>query len=102
MILTLVSVLWFLALLGMRPLSNPDEGRYGEIPREMAVTGDFVTPRLNGVKYFEKPPLVYWLSALTFQQFGVSEFTVRLWGGIFSVIGVLQTFSVHAARARLE
>ena len=96
-ILTVVSGLWFLALLGMRPLSNPDEGRYGEIPREMAVTGDFVTPRLNGVKYFEKPPLVYWLSALTFRQFGVSEFTVRLWGGIFSIIGVLLTYA--AARA---
>ncbi len=97
MILTVVSGLWFLTLLGMRPLSNPDEGRYGEIPREMAVTGDFVTPRLNGVKYFEKPPLVYWLSALTFRQFGVSEFTVRLWGGIFSVIGVLLTYAAGRA-----
>ena len=96
-VLALVSGVWFCALLGMRPLSNPDEGRYGEIPREMAVTGDYVTPRLNGVKYFEKPPLVYWLSALTFRQFGVSEFTVRLWGGIFSVIGVLLTYA--AARA---
>ena len=96
-ILAVVSGIWFLALLGMRPLSNPDEGRYGEIPREMAVTGDFVTPRLNGVKYFEKPPLVYWLSALTFRQFGVSEFTVRLWGGIFSILGVLLTYA--AARA---
>ncbi len=96
-ILAVVSGIWFLALLGMRPLSNPDEGRYGEIPREMAVTGDFVTPRLNGVKYFEKPPLVYWLSALTFRQFGVSEFTVRLWGGIFSIVGVLLTYA--AARA---
>ncbi len=96
-ILAVVSSLWFIALLGMRPLSNPDEGRYGEIPREMAVTGDFVTPRLNGVKYFEKPPLVYWLSALTFRQFGVSEFTVRLWGGIFSVIGVLLTYAACRA-----
>ncbi len=96
-ILAVVSGLWFLALLGMRPLSNPDEGRYGEIPREMAVTGDYVTPRLNGVKYFEKPPLVYWLSALTFRQFGVSEFTVRLWGAIFSVIGVLLTYAASRA-----
>lgn len=96
-ILAVVSSLWFLALLGMRPLSNPDEGRYGEIPREMAVTGDYVTPRLNGVKYFEKPPLVYWLSALTFRQFGVNEFTVRLWGGIFSIIGVLLTYAASRA-----
>jgi 4-amino-4-deoxy-L-arabinose transferase-like glycosyltransferase len=96
-ILAVVTGLWFGALLGMRPLGNPDEGRYGEIPREMAVTGDFVTPRLNGVKYFEKPPLVYWLSALTFQKFGVSEFTVRLWGGIFSALGVLLTYAAGRA-----
>jgi 4-amino-4-deoxy-L-arabinose transferase-like glycosyltransferase len=92
-IITIVAGLWFCALLGMRPLSNPDEGRYTEIPREMAVTGDFVTPRLNGVKYFEKPPLVYWLSALTFQQFGVSEFTARLWGALFGLLGVLLTYT---------
>jgi 4-amino-4-deoxy-L-arabinose transferase-like glycosyltransferase len=92
-LITVITGLWFCALLGVRPLSNPDEGRYTEIPREMAVTGDFVTPRLNGVKYFEKPPLVYWLSALTFRQFGVSEFTARLWGGLFSIFGVLLTYS---------
>ncbi len=92
-ILAVLAGFWFCALLGMRPLSNPDEGRYTEIPREMAVTGDFVTPRLNGVKYFEKPPLVYWLSALTLREFGVSEFTARVWGGIFSTIGVLLTYA---------
>ena len=91
-VLAVVAGLWFCALLGLRPLGNPDEGRYTEIPREMAASGDFVTPRLNGVKYFEKPPLVYWLSALTLRQFGVNEFTARLWGGIFAVGGVLLTY----------
>jgi 4-amino-4-deoxy-L-arabinose transferase-like glycosyltransferase len=91
-ILALLAGLWFCALLGLRPLSNPDEGRYAEIPREMAASGDFVTPRLNGVKYFEKPPLIYWLSALTFRQFGVNEFTTRLWGALFAVGGVLLTY----------
>ncbi len=95
--LSVVAGLWFCALLGLRSLGNPDEGRYTEIPREMAATGDFVTPRLNGVKYFEKPPLVYWLSALTFRQFGVNEFTARLWGGLFAVLGVLLTYA--AARS---
>jgi 4-amino-4-deoxy-L-arabinose transferase-like glycosyltransferase len=93
LILSLVSALWFCGLLGMRPLSNPDEGRYTEIPREMAVTGDYVTPRLNGVKYFEKPPLVYWLSAVTIRQFGVSEFVGRIWGALFAVLGVLLTYA---------
>ena len=49
--------------LGSAPLVNPDEGRYAEVPREMLASGDWVTPRLNGVPYFEKPPLVYWAVA---------------------------------------
>ncbi|MCX6880114.1 MAG: glycosyltransferase family 39 protein [Verrucomicrobia bacterium] len=92
-VLVVVAGLWFCSLLGLRPLSNPDEGRYAEIPREMAVTGDFVTPRLDGVKYFEKPPLAYWLTALTFRHFGVSEFTARLWVALFALIGVLGTYA---------
>jgi 4-amino-4-deoxy-L-arabinose transferase-like glycosyltransferase len=45
------------------------------------------------VKYFEKPPLVYWLSALTMRQFGVSEFTGRIWNALFAVLGLLLTYS---------
>ena len=71
----------FLSLdsLGERKLANPDEGRYSEIAREMALTGDFVSPRLNGLKYFEKPPLQYWATAIAFRLFGESEFTARLY-----------------------
>lgn len=52
-------------MLGSRPLAVPDEGRYSEIPREMVATGDYITPRLNGVKYFEKPVLFYWLQSVS-------------------------------------
>jgi 4-amino-4-deoxy-L-arabinose transferase-like glycosyltransferase len=69
---------WF-ATLQVRPMFDPDEGRYAEIPREMAATGDWLTPRLNGLKYFEKPPLQYWASAAAYSAFGVSEWTSRLW-----------------------
>lgn len=71
----------FIALndLGYRKLANPDEGRYSEISREMVASGDFVTPRLNGLKYFEKPPLQYWASAISFKLFGESELTARLY-----------------------
>jgi 4-amino-4-deoxy-L-arabinose transferase-like glycosyltransferase len=62
-----------------RPLANPDEGRYSEISREMAQNGDWITPRLNGIKYFEKPPLQYWASALSFRLFGENEYTARLY-----------------------
>lgn len=65
--------------LGDRKLANPDEGRYSEISREMALSGDFVTPRLNGLKYFEKPPLQYWATAIAFRLFGESELSARLY-----------------------
>ncbi len=74
-------LLWFfLGLLPLlvRPLWEPDEARYAEIPREMLATGDWLTPHLNGVLYFEKPPLQYWLSALSMKLFGVSGAAARL------------------------
>jgi 4-amino-4-deoxy-L-arabinose transferase-like glycosyltransferase len=70
--------LWFGAL-EVRGLFWPDEGRYAEIALEMLQSGDFVTPRLNGVKYFEKPPLQYWASAIAFAAFDADEWTARLW-----------------------
>ncbi|HXF79191.1 MAG TPA: glycosyltransferase family 39 protein [Usitatibacter sp.] len=63
-----------------RPLANPDEGRYSEISREMVASGDWVTPRLDGIKYFEKPPLQYWASAAAFGIFGTNEPAARLYG----------------------
>ena len=89
LLVTLAAAIWFCAFIGLRPLANPDEGRYTEISREMALSGDFVTPRLNGVKYFEKPPLLYWLSAGAFQVFGVNLFTARLWNALFATFGIV-------------
>lgn len=93
LVLTVVGLIWIASPLGLRQLGNPDEGRYSEIPREMAETGDYVTPRLNGVKYFEKPPLVYWLTASTFEVFGVNQFTCRIWNGLFAVLGLGLTYT---------
>ncbi len=76
---TLLALAWF-ASVPLRPLFDPDEGRYAEIPREMLASGDWVTPRFNDLKYFEKPPLQYWATAATYELFGVREATSRLWG----------------------
>lgn len=72
------ALIWF-ANLDYRRLVHPDEGRYAEIPREMVVSGDWVTPRLNGIKYFEKPALQYWITAAAYDAFGVRHWTARLW-----------------------
>ncbi len=60
------------------PLIEPDESRYAEIPREMLQRGDWVTPRLEGAPYLEKPPLLYWLTAASYRCFGVHDWAARL------------------------
>jgi 4-amino-4-deoxy-L-arabinose transferase-like glycosyltransferase len=84
----------FLQFLGRVPLTEPDEGRYAEIPREMLELGDFITPHLNYVKYFEKPPLHYWLTALSFKIFGENEFAARFPGALMGLLAILLTYHV--------
>jgi len=100
--------LWWLAVLfgllfafrlGSYPLGAGDEGRYAEIPREMIASGDWVTPRLNGVVYFEKPPLMYWAVAGSMSRFGQNEWAVRAVPALFALGGVLLTY---AAARRLH
>src|SRR4249920_3850186 len=87
--LTLAFAVVWLATLGARKLLNPDEGRYAEIPREMVATGDWLTPRLNDLKYFEKPPLQYWATAVAYEALGQTEFASRLWCGLTGFAGIL-------------
>lgn len=68
----------YLAHLGSYHLMDPDEGRYNQIPHEMLLSGDFVTPHLNGVEYFEKPAFQYWFTAIMMKIFGVTEFAGRI------------------------
>src|SRR5260221_680478 len=84
----------FFVALGNRPLANPDEARYAEIPREMIASGDWVMPRLNDTLYFEKPPLVYWMVAVCREIFGAHDWSMRLTPAIFSLVGVLLTYAM--------
>jgi 4-amino-4-deoxy-L-arabinose transferase-like glycosyltransferase len=79
----------YFATIGRYALAEPDEPRYAEIPREMIELGDWLTPHLNYVKYFEKPPLVYWLTAISFEAFGIHEWTARLWPALFGLVGIV-------------
>ena len=78
LLLLVLAVAVAFPFLGSFGLLEPDEGRFAQIGREMAASGDFLIPRLNGIEQFYKPPLVYWISAVGMRLFGVSEWTARL------------------------
>ena len=75
--------------LGAIGFVGPDEPRYAWIARDMTETGDWVTPRLYGKPWFEKPPLFYWGAALSFKLFGVSEAAARLPSAVSALLATL-------------
>lgn len=90
--LLLLFVLIYMIPLGNRPLSIPDETRYAEIPYEMLTSGDWITPRLNGLRYFEKPPLGYWLNAISISVFGENNFAVRFFSALSAGLTTLLVY----------
>ncbi len=86
----------YLAFLGTRGLNEPDEGRYAELGREMAASGDWLIPRLNGFEHFQKPPLLYWATAASLKLCGVNEWGARL----PSALAALGTAALTCAMGR--
>ena len=91
--LTLLLGIFYAFWLGHHPLFTPDEGRYSEVAREMVATGDYITPRLNGVAFLDKPVLYYWLQASAIRLFGLSEWALRLWPALLGILGCLGVFA---------
>src|ERR1700731_3962694 len=81
-----IFLFWGLGAVG---LLGPDEPRYAWIARAMAETGDWVTPRLYGQPWFEKPVLYYWEAAVSFKIFGISEAAARLPSAFSALLGTL-------------
>jgi 4-amino-4-deoxy-L-arabinose transferase-like glycosyltransferase len=82
LVVTALTAVWF----------SLAEGRYAEIPREMLVSGNWVTPHLNDLAYLEKPPLQYWATGLAYQLFGANEWSARLWTVLSGWLDVLLVF----------
>lgn len=91
-ILVFLLGLFYAIWIGSHALVTPDEGRYSEVAREMVVTGDYITPRLNGVAFLDKPVLYYWLQASAIKLFGLSEAALRFWPVLMGVMGCIVTY----------
>ena len=92
LVILLFSYLFLFYNLGSYSLKEPDEGRYAEIPREMVEQGDYVVPHLNYVRYFEKPPLLYWATALSYKGFGINEWSFRLPNALAALLCVFVAY----------
>ena len=104
--LLLAAGCWLGWLAWARPLTLPDEGRYAGVAWEMLRSGSHAVPLLDGMPYFHKPPLYYWLAELCFQLFGVNEWAARLpswlaaWGALAALYGFVRRYR-DAATATL-
>jgi 4-amino-4-deoxy-L-arabinose transferase-like glycosyltransferase len=96
-VLFLFICLLFLGGLGRRHLWNADEPREAGITAEMARSGDFVVPRLNGSVFLEKPPLYYWISSIAFRVFGENTYTTRFTSALAAIGGVIISFFLARA-----
>ena len=96
-LITLAGFGLFFFRLGAPGLMDPDEGRYAEIAREMLLLKDWPIPHLNLVPYLEKPPLVYWLTSLSFAAFGYSEWAARLPAALAALGGVYLAYGLGRA-----
>lgn len=97
LVCAILAAILYLPALGRPALWEPDEGRYAEIAREMVLARDYVTPRDDWVRYFEKPPLVYWAEALSIRLLGANELAVRLPAALSSGAEVVVTAALGEA-----
>ena len=91
--------LLLLALAAFRPLALPDEGRYAEVGRWMAMSGDWLTPRLDGIPFFHKPPLLYWFEAAAISVLGATPWAARLVVALHAclMLGLMMVCTRHMA-----
>jgi 4-amino-4-deoxy-L-arabinose transferase-like glycosyltransferase len=83
---------WFSCTAWLRPLMLPDEGRYAGVAWEMLRSGEWLTPTLNGLPYFHKPPLFYWITAGSLSILGHHELAARMASILGATLGAMAMF----------
>ncbi len=87
-------IILYIVPLGLRPLFTPDEPRYAEIARELIVHNDWVVPKINNLRYFEKPIMGHWLNAASLELFGENNFAVRFASALAAGLAALALFTL--------
>lgn len=100
LMLLAVSFFSFFWKLGYNEVFDLDEALYANCAREMALNGDFITPHINGVPFYEKPPLVYWMGALNYRLLGRNPWTTRLPSALLSLLMTLMIY--YFGRSRMN
>jgi len=97
-ILSLAALLFYSCGLGSTALLDPDEPVYGATAKEMVKSGSWLTPRLNGMLWFDKPPMYFWLAALSYKVFGINEFAARFPSSLMAafLIFLVYVWAMHA------
>ena len=88
----LLAAIFLLPFLGAFPLIDPDEPVYGQTAREMLAAGDWLSPRIYGQFWYDKPPLFYWLEMISYSLFGISDYTSRLPSAIMGIATVATVY----------
>ncbi|MBP2651145.1 MAG: hypothetical protein H6Q74_1970 [Firmicutes bacterium] len=91
-LVTVITIVMLFFNLGVIPLADPDEPVYAETAREMIQFNDYLSPRIYGEFWYDKPPMYYWLAAGSFQIFGVSEFAARVPSVLLGIACVLYVY----------
>jgi 4-amino-4-deoxy-L-arabinose transferase-like glycosyltransferase len=102
LVAALALVAWLAWAIGLHPLTLPEEGRYVGVAWEMLRSGDWIVPTENGLPFFHKPPLFYWLTAASMQIFGPNAAAARfapLLGACLAALGFWTTTRRHAGAA---
>src|SRR5262245_1058960 len=92
-VVALAAILYLWGIWSL-PLSDPDAGMYADIGARMEASGDWVTPWFNGLRYLEKPPLLYWLIASTYRLAGPSDWGAHLWPALAGIAGVALAYAI--------
>lgn len=88
-LLFIATVVCYMTFNGSIAVTDPVESNYALTAKEMVQSGDWLSPRIYGQYWYDKPIMIYWLIALCYKLFGINEFAARLPSGIFSSVSVV-------------